>query len=147
MGAAAARRAGGAGAAAVVDRADEAVPRRATERALRRVARCRVPRPPLGPPASCSFVRARLLLEDESTGCVASFDGHLCVVLTHFSKAEHQLLLPLWPASTHAPDETFSELLSWHHAAFAESRLSGARLEGADDRAAFSKAEVESRDP
>lgn len=37
------------------------------------------------------FVRARILLEDPSLGCVASFDDALCVILCRFSKAEHQV--------------------------------------------------------
>lgn len=85
-------------------------------------------------------MRARILLEDPSTGCVASFDDSLCLVLTHFCKAEHQLLLPLWPRDA-APGKTFEDLQKWHTDAFnGESRLSGARLEGYDDRAAWAKA-------
>lgn len=61
-------------------------------------------------------------------------------MLTHFSKAEHQLLLPLWPAADGTPEKTFTDLLGWHRDAFGDSRLSGARLEESNDRAAWAEA-------
>jgi len=40
-------------------------------------------------------IRARILLEDANTGCVACSEDALCVILCRFSKAEHQLILPV----------------------------------------------------
>jgi hypothetical protein len=83
------------------------------------------------------FVRARILLEDPSLGCVASFDDALCVILCRFSKAEHQLLLPLWQP-TCSSNQVFENLLSWHKDAFGSvsdaPRLNGGHLE-ADQQA------------
>lgn len=90
------------------------------------------------------FVRARILLEDANTGCVASFDDQaegtsLCVILTKFNKAEHQLLMPLWQPGCEA-SHTFERLVQWHGERFQEgARLSGKRLEWPDDRAAWAK--------
>ena len=105
-------------------------------------------------PSSCEnmkrFVRARILLEDASTGCVASFDEstRLCLCVCRFNKAEHQLLLPLWPAGTMPVADDgktsmyiFQELLKWHQNRFGSSpqgtRLSGAFLEIPEDKAAW----------
>ena len=91
------------------------------------------------------FVRARILLEDPSTGCVATCDekddgGALCIILTPFSKAEHQMLLPLWQSSCE-PTHALKELVGWHQGRFGEdgTRLSGAQLEWPDDRAAWAQ--------
>merc|ERR550537_482558 len=79
------------------------------------------------------FVRARILLEDQSLGCVASFDDSLCVILCRFSRAEHQLLLPLWqPSCSTAAGRVFSDLRTWHSQCFSGEdapRLSGSKLE------------------
>lgn len=78
------------------------------------------------------FVRARILLEDPSLGCVASFDDALCVILCRFNKAEHSLLLPLWRPEAEAT-QIFKDLSTWHKEHFSLSetppRLSGAHLE------------------
>ena len=84
------------------------------------------------------FVRARILLEESpSLGCVASFDDALCVVLTRFSKAEHQLLLPLWQPNGSEPSSVFKDLVSWHKECFGvvddAPRLSGSHLEADQD--------------
>jgi len=92
------------------------------------------------------FVRARILLEDPSTGCVATFDekkegeGAFCVILTKFNKAEHQMIMPLWQPACE-PTSTFEQLVQWHIDRFGEDgcRLSGAQLELPDDRAAWAK--------
>lgn len=90
------------------------------------------------------FVRARILLEDANTGCVTahhdSSDGtSLCVILTKFNKAEHQLLMPLWQPGCEATS-TFERLVEWHGERFQEgARLSGKSLEWPDDRAAWAK--------
>lgn len=91
------------------------------------------------------YVRARILLEDASTGCVAvSVDESTAVCVCRFNKAEHQLLLPLWPATIEdesASKHIFRELLKWHQERFGEShqgtRLSGALLEIPEDKAAW----------
>merc|ERR1719375_2946500 len=79
------------------------------------------------------FVRARILLEDPSLGCVASFDDSLCVILCRFSKAEHQLVLPLWQPTCREHGRIFGDLRAWHKELFSGAsdapRLSGARLE------------------
>lgn len=87
------------------------------------------------------FVRARILLEEPSTGCISSFDDSLCVILCKFSKAEHQLLMPLWHPDV-SESTVFENLLAWHKEAFGSqgARLSGARLEWQGDRAAWAKA-------
>lgn len=91
------------------------------------------------------FVRARILLEDPSCGCVASFNTdktRVSVILCRFTKAEHQLLLPLWQPDTLAAP-TFHHLLAWHKESFGgaeaefEAVLSGAKLEWPDDRQAW----------
>jgi len=91
------------------------------------------------------FVRARILLEDPSLGCVASFDDSLCVILCRFSGAEHQLLLPLWqPTCDDAADSVFNDLKEWHAGCFganAGPRLSGAHLER--DQEAWAKGRPE----
>merc|ERR1719482_1515497 len=77
------------------------------------------------------FVRARILLEDPSLGCVASYGEELCVILCRFSRAEHQLVLPMWHPST-AANQVFKDLKEWHADSFsadAAPRLSGAHLE------------------
>lgn len=82
--------------------------------------------------------------QDANTGCVASFDDQaegtsLCVILTKFNKAEHQLLMPLWQPGGEA-SSTFEKLVAWHGERFHEgARLSGKRLEWPDDRAAWAK--------
>jgi len=76
------------------------------------------------------------LLEDANTGCVASFGEKLCVILCRFSRAEHQLVLPLWHPDQ-APAETFEALIEWHSKSFSSNtgaRLSGSRLEWKEDR-------------
>jgi len=92
------------------------------------------------------FVRARILLEDPSCGCIASFDNNLCVVLCKFNPAEHQLLLPLWQPS-HEAQSVFKDLRKWHDEAFGSSssqqqgaRMSGAHLECEVDRKAWQDA-------
>lgn len=92
------------------------------------------------------FVRARILLEDPSTGCcvASSNDGGLCVVLCKFSRAEHSLLLPLWHPDLNEI-MVFENLLTWHRERFGNQgapapRLSGSHLEWPDDRAAWAKA-------
>ena len=93
----------------------------------------------LTPPLSSlsSFVRARILLEDENTGCVASFGDSLCVILCRFSRAEHQLVLPLWRPNE-VPTKTFEHLIEWHAQSFTGgARLSGAALEWPDDKRAW----------
>ncbi len=87
------------------------------------------------------FVRARILLEDPSTGCIACFGDSLSIHLTKFSKAEHQLLLPLWNGQTDART-TFQNMQTWHTERFGASdglsaRLSGAQLIRPDDRQAW----------
>lgn len=85
------------------------------------------------------FVRARILLEDANMGCVASFDDSLCVILCRFSRAEHQLLLPLWQ-SNQVPTETFQDLIKWHAENFENgARISGNTLEWPEDRTAWMK--------
>lgn len=81
------------------------------------------------------FVRARILLEDKSTGCVASMDGHsLCIILCRFSRAEHQMVLPLWQPSQSSM-QTFQDLIKWHRDNFPDgARLSGAKLESPADK-------------
>jgi hypothetical protein len=81
------------------------------------------------------FVRARILLEDKSTGCVASMDDNsLCIILCRFSRAEHQMVLPLWQPSQ-SSSKTFEDLIKWHHDNFPDgARLSGAKLESPDDK-------------
>ena len=54
------------------------------------------------------FVRARILLEQESTfGAIATFGGEddsLCLILTRFDGGSHEMILPLWrPSSTPVP--------------------------------------------
>lgn len=83
------------------------------------------------------FVRARILLEDQSLGCVAAADeSSFCLILTRFSKAEHQLLYPLWHPSV-SSKQVFEELLTWHKERFGNDpnapRLSGAHLESDKD--------------
>lgn len=92
------------------------------------------------------FVRARIMLEqDPSLGCVACMENSLVVVLTRFSKAEHQLVLPLWQPSTES-SHVFEELLEWHDERFGRKpdapRLNGAMLES--DRAAWEEAKNKS---
>jgi len=83
------------------------------------------------------FVRARILLEDGNVGSVAGFgDSQLCVILCRFSQAEHEMCLPLWHPDM-SQSKTFAELIAWHKEAFPERRLSGAKLEWAQDRAAW----------
>jgi len=82
------------------------------------------------------FVRARLLLEDESIGCIAGFEDQLCVILSRFSQGEHQLLLPLWQPDV-SSKKTFEELIAWHREAFPQRRISGSQLEWAQDKAAW----------
>jgi len=85
------------------------------------------------------FVRARILLEDANMGCVASFDDSLCVILCRFSRAEHQLLLPLWQ-SNQVPTDTFQDLIKWHAENFENgARISGSALEWPEDRTAWMK--------
>ena len=79
------------------------------------------------------FVRARIMLEsDENCGCVASFENALCVILTRFNGARHELLLPLWHPDVE-PSKTFKDLADWHKECFSEVQhppvLSGSNLE------------------
>jgi hypothetical protein len=77
------------------------------------------------------YVRARILLEDPSLGCVASCDDNLSIILCRFSRAEHQLLLPLWQPSAQA-QPIFKDLVAWHQECFGKEdgpRLSGSKLE------------------
>lgn len=85
------------------------------------------------------FVRARILLEqDQSLGCMAAMQDKLCIILCRFSKAEHQLLLPLWQPDQSSGD-VFEDLVNWHSESFGGApdapRLSGVMLES--DRAAW----------
>ena len=45
--------------------------------------------------ACACVISQRILLEDANTGCVACSEDALCVILCRFSKAEHQLILPV----------------------------------------------------
>jgi len=88
-------------------------------------------------------IRARILLEDANTGCVACSEDALCVILCRFSKAEHQLILPLWNPEVERP-KTFGKLIAWHQERFnlpgeQAPRLSGAALEWEDDRKAWAE--------
>jgi len=86
------------------------------------------------------YVRARILLEDPNTGCVASFGDSLCVILTRFSRAEHSLVLPLWHPDQQ-PKSTFEDLIAWHAKSFYKgARLSGGGLEWNEDREMWVKA-------
>jgi len=82
------------------------------------------------------FVRARILLEDPSVGCVASAPGSdgddffsqrhtaatrpkppcsllgISLILCRFTGAEHQVILPLWQPGSDA-GTTFRSLASW----------------------------------
>jgi hypothetical protein len=89
------------------------------------------------------YVQARILLEDQNTGCVACSDDSLCVFLCRFSKTEHQLVLPLWQPDVER-SEAFKQLLLWHKERFSVGgeeapHLSGTKLEWADDRQAWSQ--------
>lgn len=93
------------------------------------------------------FVRARILLEDPSTGCVASFGDSLCVILCRFSRAEHQLILPLWMPPGADEDvrsvrrSHLQSLVQWHGKNFYKGAvLSGSNLEWPEDREDWSKA-------
>jgi len=88
------------------------------------------------------YARARILLEDQSTGCVASFDdSKLCLFLTKFTGAEHRLILPLWSPECDSR-HVFADLMRWHGEFFSSNpegaRLSGAHLES--DREAWTDA-------
>ena len=86
------------------------------------------------------FVRARILLEEPSTGCIASCDDSLAVVITRFSGGEHQLLLPLWPGDGEVDQsQTLANLRRWHAERFGGdgARLSGKHLESPEDQAAW----------
>eukprot|EP00320_Phaeocystis_rex_P020376 CAMPEP_0119062346 /NCGR_PEP_ID=MMETSP1178-20130426/5940_1 /TAXON_ID=33656 /ORGANISM="unid sp, Strain CCMP2000" /LENGTH=152 /DNA_ID=CAMNT_0007043617 /DNA_START=28 /DNA_END=486 /DNA_ORIENTATION=- len=86
------------------------------------------------------FVRARILLESPNTGCIASFDDSLSVVICRFSRSEHQLLLPLWPGDVD-PAKTLANLRRWHREQFADgARLSGKHIESPEDQAAWNEA-------
>ena len=60
------------------------------------------------------FVRARILLEQESTcGAIATFGGEddsLCLILTRFDDGLHEMILPLWRSSS-TPVPIFRGLL------------------------------------
>jgi hypothetical protein len=92
------------------------------------------------------FVRARILLEDKSTGCIATFneqdDSALCVILTKFNSAEHQLILPLWRQDVSAP-KTFGFLRGWHDVRFKSKLLNGNKLEQVEDREAWAQANMD----
>lgn len=89
------------------------------------------------------YVQARILLEDQNTGCVAFSEDALCVLLCRFSKTEHQLVLPLWQPDV-PKGVVFKNLLEWHKERFRNEgeeapHLSGTRLEWASDRAAWAE--------
>jgi len=87
------------------------------------------------------YVRARILLEDPSMGCIASFDDGLNIILCRFTRAEHALILPLWQPSAQAErPKTFVQVASWHQDMFDGARLSGAGLEWDDDKSAWAEA-------
>ena len=134
------------------------------------------------------FVRARILLEEPNTGCIASFDDSLSVVraaprsrqhalpcaaaaphpkhmgpaitripepdrrprigraqvVCRFGRAEHQLLLPLWPSGELDERErtkTLHNLVEWHRERFPDgARLSGKCLEAPEDQTAWTRA-------
>jgi len=71
------------------------------------------------------FVRARILLEDPSVGCVASAPGSdgISLILCRFTGAEHQVILPLWQPGSDA-GTTFRSLASWRR----RRRVTPARL-------------------
>jgi len=89
-------------------------------------------------------IRARILLEDANTGCVACSDGTLCVILCRFSKAEHQLIMPLWQPDNESRAKTFEQLIAWHTERFSAAGeetplLSGSQLEMEEDRKAWAQ--------
>eukprot|EP00967_Tisochrysis_lutea_P037384 scaffold44944_cov41-Tisochrysis_lutea.AAC.1 len=89
------------------------------------------------------FVRARILLEDPSVGCVASAGGDdagISLILTKFTGAEHQLLMPLWQPNTKA-SATFRKLADWHKERLSHRLLSGAHIERPEDRKAWAEAD------
>jgi len=105
-------------------------------------------------------VRARILLEDPSVGCVASAPGSdgddffsqrhtaatrpkppcsllgISLILCRFTGAEHQVILPLWQPGSDA-GTTFRSLASWHRERLSHKVLSGAHIERPEDRAAW----------
>lgn len=91
------------------------------------------------------YVRARILLEEPNTGCIAcsTSENQLCVILCRFSRTEHRLLLPLWQGEIARP-KTFEQLLSWHKERFSQPgasapSISGSLLEYAADRQAWAE--------
>jgi hypothetical protein len=86
-------------------------------------------------------VRARILLEtDPSTGCfAANIDGKLVLMLSKFSPAEHQVLLPLW-ASGVEHQRAFKSLAEWHAERLSHRPLSGTSLVYDDDIADWKQA-------
>jgi hypothetical protein len=96
------------------------------------------------------FVRARILLEDPSTGCIAALndDDKMCLILVRFTKAQHSLLLPLWQPSVE-PKEVFTNLVDWHAHTWGEKSdspptaqplITGKTLEWAEDKRLWSEA-------
>lgn len=92
------------------------------------------------------YVAAMILLNDPSVGSIASAgvsngegESGISVIVTKFTGAEHQLLMPLWqpkaPAST-----TFRKLAEWHHERLSDKLLSGAHIARPEDRAAWAEA-------
>jgi len=88
------------------------------------------------------FVRARILLEDPSVGCVASAPGSdgISLILCRFTGAEHQVILPLWQPGSDA-GTTFRSLASWHRERLSHKLLSGAHIERPEDRAAWASSD------
>jgi len=87
------------------------------------------------------FVRARILLEQDSTGtgCIAaSLDGALSVVICKFGD-HHQLLLPLWQPNVPVTD-IFKSMRDWHTERLGHKTLTGAKLADPDDQLAWAKA-------
>jgi hypothetical protein len=87
-------------------------------------------------------VRARILLEDPSVGCVASAPGSdgISLILCRFTGAEHQVILPLWQPGSDA-GTTFRSLASWHRERLSHKLLSGAHIERPEDRAAWASSD------
>eukprot|EP00310_Coccolithus_braarudii_P025698 CAMPEP_0183356810 /NCGR_PEP_ID=MMETSP0164_2-20130417/45206_1 /TAXON_ID=221442 /ORGANISM="Coccolithus pelagicus ssp braarudi, Strain PLY182g" /LENGTH=147 /DNA_ID=CAMNT_0025530311 /DNA_START=167 /DNA_END=610 /DNA_ORIENTATION=+ len=85
------------------------------------------------------FVRARILLEENGTGCIAaSIDGSLSVVVCKFGE-HNQLLLPLWQPNTPV-SEVFKSMRDWHTERLGHKTLTGAKLNDPDDQMAWAKA-------
>jgi len=87
------------------------------------------------------FVRARILLEEENTGCIAaSLEGSLSVIICKFDSPEHQLLLPLWQPNTPTA-EMFKSMREWHSERLGHKVLSGSMLDDPVDQRAWADAD------